>query len=329
MTAGVLDRPVHSKRRAVIVLAALGVALYMSAALATDATQLMGALRQLGWMGCSSVLALSCLNYLLRFYRWKAYLDKLGHPLPVIRHLLCYLSGFAFTVSPGKVGEAVRSFYLHKYGVAYSESIATLFVERLLDLLAIIVLASLAVLYSGATYMWLLIGAGLATLIVLIIVCRPSLPTWISLLSARRPAYRSSKWLMAVAGLLRSSQNLLRTELLLMGLLLGLLAWGAEGLGFHLICRGLELNANPVEAIGIYAVAALAGVAAVFLPAGIGGMEIVMTTLLVGRGASFSGALIATLLCRLATLWFAVLIGIVAAGILELQQAGRRLNVTS
>ena len=90
------------------------------------------------------------------------------------------------------------------------------------------------------------------------------------------------------------------------------------------------MNLEPLQAIGIYAVATLTGVAAVFLPAGIGGMEAVMTTLLVSRGASVSDALIATLLCRLATLWFAVLIGLAATGFMELfRSAGPPAQRTS
>jgi uncharacterized membrane protein YbhN (UPF0104 family) len=42
-----------------------------------------------------------------------------------------------------------------------------------------------------------------------------------------------------------------------------------------------------------------------------------MTTLLVALGADLPVAVIATLLCRLATLWFAVLIGLAAAALLE------------
>ena len=63
--------------------------------------------------------------------------------LDVYKRQLYYLSGFAFTVSPAKAGEAVRSLYLRSYGVTYSQSIAALFVERLQDLLAMVLLASL------------------------------------------------------------------------------------------------------------------------------------------------------------------------------------------
>jgi uncharacterized protein (TIRG00374 family) len=105
---------------------------------------------------------------------------------------------------------------------------------------------------------------------------------------------------------------------LILGIIAGLIAWGAEGLGFGAICHGLQISGNVWSFCGIYAVAVLAGSVAFFLPAGIGGTEIVMTTLLVERGTELRVAIVATLLCRLATLWFAVLLGVAAASAVEL-----------
>lgn len=103
--------------------------------------------------------------------------------------------------------------------------------------------------------------------------------------------------------------------------MIGVIAWGAEGIGFGVICRSLDISGSLGVFCAIYAVAVLGGSAAFFLPAGIGGMEIVMTTLLVERGTPLRVAIIATLLCRLATLWFAVLLGIGAASAVELSKA--------
>ena len=317
MTEDIVVRPAVGKRRALILLAGLGVFAYMGAALATDAGKLVGALQQLGWLGGGLVLLLSLVNYLLRFHRWTLYIAKLGHALPTARHLLYYLCGFAFTVSPAKAGEAVRSVYLREHGVTYPESIAALFVERLLDLLAMALLASLIVL-DQRTWWPLLVGAVTVTVGLLIVVGQPTVPQWIAGLAERR-AGRIARALAGIASLLRSSQRMLQPKLLIAGLALGVMAWGAEGIGFHLICEGLQIDLGPAAATGIYAIAALAGGAAFFMPGGIGGMEVVMTTLLVARGAPLPTAVIATLLCRLATLWFAVLIGLVAAAILETQ----------
>jgi uncharacterized protein (TIRG00374 family) len=308
-------------------VAALGVCLYMGIAIAVDAHRLAEALLQLGWIGCGLVLALSALNYLLRFHRWQTYIARLGGRLSMRRHLLYYLGGFAFTVSPGKAGEAVRSLYLRDHDISYSQSLAAFFVERLLDLLSIVLLASLVVL-SYHTYRPL-IGAVLAlVLLALVVVSRASLPGWVETFSAKHSG-RIAQLAKGFANLLRSADRLLKPRLLCFGTVLGLVAWGAEGLGFYIICQGLHIELGPMAAIGIYSVAALAGSAAFFLPGGIGGMELVMTSLLVDAGASVTTGVIATLMCRLATLWFAVLIGVVAASTIEFSTGRARAQTVS
>ena len=133
--------------------------------------------------------------------------------------------------------------------------------------------------------------------------------------------------LAAFTGLLRSSSRLLRPRALLFGFALGLTAWAAEGIGFQFICEGLRISGGVTMFLGIYALSVLAGSVAFFLPAGIGGMEIVMTTLLVERGAPLRVAIIATLLCRLATLWFAVILGVGAASMVELTHRPARVGL--
>ena len=51
-----------------------------------------------------------------------------------------------------------------------------------------------------------------------------------------------------------------------------------------------------------------------FLPGGLGGSEAVMIGLLVWQGVAHPLAVTVTLITRLATLWFAVVLGIVALG---------------
>jgi uncharacterized membrane protein YbhN (UPF0104 family) len=51
-----------------------------------------------------------------------------------------------------------------------------------------------------------------------------------------------------------------------------------------------------------------------------------MTTLLVEQGATLRVAIIATLLCRLATLWFAVMLGIASALGIEFFKQSKRIR---
>lgn len=318
-----MPAPVDRRRTLLIALAATGMVAYAAVAVAADRQRLVEALVRLGALGLAGILGMSLVNYGLRFVRWDSYITALAHRLPRLRHAFYYFSGFTYTVSPGKAGEAMRSIYLKQHGVAYADSIASLFVERLLDLAAIVLMALLVISASNA-FVPLLVGSGAVFAVVLWLAASGQLPVWLRRLQARCRPGRVAGALDAVAGLLESSRRLLRPGRLAYGLALGLVAWGAEGIGFYLICHGLDLQVGVLEASGIYALAVLAGTAVVFLPGGIGGTEIVMATLLTARGASLPEAVIATSLCRLATLWFAVLLGFAATAVLEVGPLRRR-----
>lgn len=298
------------RRRWLIVLAASGMAVYLALALLVDADRIERALGSLGFAGAALILGLSLFNYALRFLRWGWYLHVLGHRVPALRHLGYYLGGFAFTVSPGKAGESVRSIYLNLHGVPFAHSLAALFTERLLDALAVTALAAL-VLASGQDYRVAVAAAALVFGAVTVFAGHGYVPATLRAAAARLGG-RIHRLLVNLALLFESSAQLLRARYLLPGLLLGLAAWGAEGYGLYLLAGHLGVELTPWSGTGIYALAVLAGVASFFMPGGIGGTEAAMTALLVAAGAPLPAAFAITVLCRLATLWFAVVVGILA-----------------
>ena len=302
-------------RRVLVLLTVLGMAAYLAVALAVDAATLRQGLAQLGWQGVAVVLGLSLVNYGLRFLRWALWLRTLGHRLPAPHHLACYLSGFALTVSPGKAGEALRGSYLHRRGVPWSHTLAALFAERLLDVLAICALVALT---AGQLPGWrgpgLLLGG--AVLLVALLLGAPALPQRLRTL-AQRGRSRVHRALSAVAGWLGASAQLLAPRRLLPALALGVVAWGVEGWGLYWLAQGLRVDISPETATAIYAIGVLAGAAAFFIPGGLGSTEAAMTALLMASGAPLPVAFALTVLCRCATLWFAVALGLLALLVLE------------
>ncbi len=102
-----------------------------------------------------------------------------------------------------------------------------------------------------------------------------------------------------------------RLPMLLYGIVLGLLAWGAEGLAFYYIMHVLGSDLSLSTALFIYAFSILVG-ALSFLPGGLGGFEVTMVTLLILNHVAQPQAVAATVLIRLVTLWFAVALGVIA-----------------
>lgn len=304
-------------RRALTLSMGLAALLYLGVVLFADREAVLAAWWRISGPVLAAIFALSLLNYLLRFWRWQRYIAAFGHVLPWWRHFLYYLAGFTLTVTPGKAGEAVRSLYLHQYGVSYAQSLATLFVERLLDVLAMSLLA-LLILLARPDYAWLVILAWLLTAPLGWLITRAWLPDRLRVLGQ---GHRYGHHLDRLARLLDSATVLLRPGSFLFGMSLGILSWGLEGLSLYLIADNLGIGISLATGIGIYAIAVLAG-ALSFLPGGLGGTEAVMGVLLIASGADSATAVAITLLCRIATLWFAVALGGVAVGVLGIR-AGR------
>jgi glycosyltransferase 2 family protein len=270
------------------------------------------------WDLVALALLLSLLNYGLRIFRWKFYLARLGYPLGLRFTAATYCAGFAYTLSPGKVGEMVRARYYLPVGVPLAGVAAAFLAERLMDLVAMTALAAL-VFTASARYEGGIIGA--AALIAAALATL-SLTPWSTLAAALHAATRIPgrfrSVLAGVATALASTRALLRPRVLLASFAVGLLAWGLEGAGLGLL--GSIFPSTPLSvnsAIGIYGVAVLIGGLS-FLPGGLGGTEAVMTALLVKSGFPMGEALLLTLTCRLVTLWFAVVLGWVA--VLALRQ---------
>jgi glycosyltransferase 2 family protein len=251
----------------------------------------------------------SLLNYAVRIVRWQRYLAKLGRSLPLGFIALTYLAGFAFTVSPGKVGEMARARYYSRLGVSLADVAGAFFVERLMDVMAMMVLAALIVAALPAYHlvMWSAGGVVIATLIMLALLpwntIATRVPTWTQL---PRIVIRLG---VGVAQALAAARSLLSPGALLLGFVLGLAGWGLEGVGLYALGSMFPtVHLAPSTGVGIYAVAVLAG-AVSFLPGGLGSTEAVMTTLLAAQGLAVGDALLMTIVCRLVTLWLAVLIG--------------------
>jgi uncharacterized protein (TIRG00374 family) len=264
------------------------------------------------WQARDAVLfaaMLSILNYLLRIVRWSAYLKRFGFRFPAGFTALSYVAGFAFTLSPGKVGEMVRARYYKDAGVPLNVTTAAFFLERLMDTLAMASLALFGVaLTSGyAPILWLSLLALSGVLVVL-----AAMP-WNSCLAALARTQRLPvllrDTLKGILHMLVAARSLLHPRLLAFGFLISLLAWCAEGTGLMVLGNlAPAVSLDWATANGIYAIAVLVG-AISFLPGGLGSTEVVMATLLTAHGYAMPQAILITMVCRILTLWLAVIIG--------------------
>ncbi len=310
--------------RAAIISVAIALLLYLMVAAETDVKAVTDAVVRLGVHWWSVILALSLLNYGLRFLRWHYYLGRLGYHVPIWRNLTIYVAGFAMTMTPGKAGEAVRSVYLRSLGVGYGHSLAAMFAERFADLMTMLLLSLFALLAFSRYLVWEVLALA-AVALTLVLIQRPEIVTWLRRRAERPNGGRVASACRKLVEPVTVSASLLRSTPLYVGLALGLIGWGAEGVALYYTAQVLGIDIGLALAIGIYATSILAG-AISFIPGGLGGTEVAMGLLLTLAGASPSLAVATTLIVRIATLWFAVVLGALAFAGLEVTD-GRRPHI--
>jgi uncharacterized protein (TIRG00374 family) len=296
--------------RALIASAALAAAGYLGFSIWAGSAEVAAGLREVGFAGALVALGLALTNYALRFLRWQNYLAALGHPMPSGPSAVIYLSGFAFTTTPGKAGELLRGVFLAHHGVPMRRAAAAFVSERLSDLLAVLVicLPGLAVLPRGAP----LVAVGIAG--VGAVGLALAFGDRIHRLIERRWGARESlvaRLARKISLLLNEAGQCHRPGVLAGASLLSILAWSAEAFAFHFVLTRLGVDVGLPYAMAVYALAMLAG-ALSFLPGGLGGTEAVMVAALTLKGVPEPSAVAATIIIRLATLWFAVALGLLA-----------------
>ena len=252
------------------------------------------------WTGLQAA-ALCLLNYLLRGIRWRLWMAHYGRPLGWWQGLRLYVAGYAFTPTPGNVGEAVRGLMLAHQPLGTAQSLAIFGAERLADLLCLLLLCVPALWWAlthGAVQAVPVLMYGLLAVGGLVAAAALALLWRFRLALVQRFA-----WLEEAARCLRLQPAV--------WLLLTLVAWGAQGLALWMVCRALDVHLPLLTAIGFYSAAMVAGALSA-LPAGLGGMEAVLVGLLVAQSASPGSALTVTVVVRLLTLWLAVALGLLA-----------------
>lgn len=292
-------------------MAAAAALLYLVLSLWVGWREVLDALRSIGLGVFLGLLVLSLLNFGLRIARWQFLLTHLGHRLPWRPNARIYLAGFALTVTPGKVGELMRGALLGPLGVPLTTSNALFLVERFSDLLAVLILAALVFRAHPLAWplmlgTWALIGLSLWL---------AHQTRWIA--AGQRICEARSGNLARVGAhlcqLLLEFRRCFEWRPLLLGLLLGFAAWGAQGLAFYWLLNALGTSLGADAALFTYALGLIAGVVS-FLPGGLGGSEAAMILLLIWQGVGRATAITATIVMQLAALWFAVVVGLLALG---------------
>jgi uncharacterized membrane protein YbhN (UPF0104 family) len=285
-----------------LIVAILAFSAYAAALFVLEHGQIGSALSLLAsWSGLMAA-TLCLVSYLLRGLRWIGWMRLQERPLALGQGLRFYLAGYAFTPTPGNLGEAARGLLLTQQPLALGKCLAVFGAERLADLLCLLLLALPAAwwLLPGLAAGW---RAGLlAALVSLLVLAVLGLSLAGASLRLRPMVESRLPWLRAAWLCLAHRPALWFVQTFA--------AWSMQGVALWLLCQLALVPLGPIQASASYALAMVGG-ALSMLPAGLGGTEALLLVQLSAQGASLESAVLLTVVARLLTLWFAVALGVV------------------
>jgi uncharacterized protein (TIRG00374 family) len=291
---------------------ALGVAVYLVLAILSDFGDLKEALANFDYALIPAILGLVFLSYAGRFLRWLYYLRILKVSVPVGLNAAIFAAGLSMTISPGKLGEVVKSVFVRQAsGAAISRTAPAVIAERATDGTGMVAWGFLGAFALGLPPATMLVFLAVAAL-------------GIAVLRSKRLSLLAERALLRLPLLDRfaphlhdfhaSSNELLGTRPLVVGTAISFLAWGLECLGVYLCAVALGAEMPFLLVVFVFAVSSLVGVLSM-LPGGIGAVEAGLAGQFVAvAGLPFGLAVALTFVIRLATLWFAAILGV--AGLL-------------
>jgi len=317
---------IHSSRQPRVSMAIAGFGLltiaYLAALIWADSRhQVFSVLPKLASV-MPILITASSITYFLRYLRWYWLLRRSGHATPFLRGFAVYLSGFAFTATPGKVGELVRIRYLEPLNVPAPRVVAAFIFERAFDLIAVLLLASLAI----ASFRIFIISA---TFVISFLSCLALASANLKYFSLAAHVFSKRGFRRAVTMIIAIEQGLLGCRKWLnptdiaISLILGLIAWLITSLAFLFLLNSVGVSLPFIQALSIYPLSMLAG-AASMLPGGVGSTEVTIVALLSLHDLPISLATLVAVGIRLSSIWFAVLSGF--GSIIGLEISGASLS---
>lgn len=294
-------------KRSILIGIIIGIVVFAGISIYSDFNQLVKVFTAFDYRYIPLILILAPLNYCFRFVKWTYYLKQIGVSIPVKDNLLIFMSGLSMTITPGKVGELLKSYLLkERANVPISSTAPLIMAERLTDGISMLMLASVGAL----SYNY---GKGILLLVLLGMLC------FIAILQSPRLIHGLIRILNKISLMKRfgasienfynKTYTVLKLKPLLFAIAIGVVSWFFEGLVIYLTVQAMGIEFPLLASIFTVAFSSIVG-ALSMMPGGLFAAEGSILGLLIMMGLPKDIAAATTIITRFSTLWLGVVIGL-------------------
>ena len=247
----------------------------------------------------------------IRSIRQKVFFDSLNIKLSTKQNIKLYFAGMSLMVTPGGSGELIKNRILkEKFGHSYTKTIPVLLAEKYHNMLSVIPILFFFLLFKES-YEILTITSIIAVILFCIFLIVKNQKLCLNTMS-KIPR----KWILKeipdnTSSFYDSLLILFKGKTVFSGLSIGIIAWLADAVAVYFCFLAFDLNFDFIHTTLINFAPMIVGTI-LFIPGGLGVLELGMTGLLLQSGVVISTASALVLFIRFMVTWSTVIAGIFA-----------------
>ena len=247
----------------------------------------------------------------IRSIRQKVFFDSLNIKLSTKQNIKLYFAGMSLMVTPGGSGELIKNRILkEKFGHSYTKTIPVLLAEKYHNMLSVIPILFFFLLFKES-YEILIITSIIAVILFCIFLIVKNQKLCLNIMS-KIPR----KWILKeipdnASSFYDSLLILFKGKTLFSGLSIGIIAWLADAVAIYFCFLAFDLNFDFIYTTLTNFAPMIVGTI-LFIPGGLGVLELGMTGLLLQSGIMISTASALVLFIRFMITWSSVIVGIFA-----------------
>jgi uncharacterized protein (TIRG00374 family) len=328
--------------RKLILFVLFAVVVYLVLAWYASFDAVVAALSSIAWWWVlPTMMLLSLFNYVIRYVKWQYFLQRIDVHIRAQESFLVFLAGFTLTATPGKIGEAVKGIFCRDIaGTPIAKTVPIVISERVTDLLAMMLLATLGYLLGFNLGNQLLLMLSIGAIVVGCAVVLGNKRFYQKIIMRMTKVEPLRRFQESYDLIEDTMTKTLSPKSMLLTSLVSIPGWFMECIELWLLLSLLTGAGLPAltsgslillaQATFIHAGASVVGAVLVFLPGGLGGYEGFAQTVMQGfMGLAKAVAFAAIIIVRFVTLWFSVIVGFVALGALSPRRRRKHPGVHS
>jgi len=294
-----------------ILLIVISVTFYVGLVLFSDLEEIKSSFQKVKLEYYPTIFLLTFLVYILLGIRYHLFLKEIGIEINLRQSILISFAGQSMFSTFGRAGTIIKSYILKKkFGHSISSTGPIIIIEQILDLLGSVIILLISLIWFNFLEAQIVTGIGIVLIIILLLIIRHK-----AIFKLLKKIFIKIKFFQNFVDNIDESRNSLlkisSRKVMLKTFSLTMLIKILQIFLVFMIFESLGLNIEILLSGLIYFTSMLAGLFTL-LPGGIVVTDSSMLGLLLKNDLDLSLSTITVLITRFITLWFTVIVGLIA-----------------